>query len=57
MTNQSTNTARGINWTQALKDAGIPEPPWDKARKQIEPPVATQAIELDDDEKENWMHV
>lgn len=57
MTNKSTNTARGINWTQALKDAGIPEPPWDKASKQSEPPTATQAIELDDDDKENWMHV
>jgi hypothetical protein len=57
MTNQSTKTARGINWTQALKDAGIAEPPWDNASKQIDSPATTQAIKLDDKDKENWMHV
>ena len=43
----------GINWTQALRDAGIPEPPWDEQQSNTATPLP-KALELDDND--NWMH-
>ena len=46
---------RGINWTQVLADAGIPEPAWDKAKESGAPVQRMQTLEHED--RENWMHV
>ena len=55
MASQPTKPVRGINWTQTLADAGIPEPAWDKAKEPSEPVPEIQAPEPED--RENWMHV
>jgi hypothetical protein len=55
MSDKPTKPTRGINWTQVLADAGIPEPAWDKA---IEPSAPAQRIPAPEPEdRENWMHV
>jgi hypothetical protein len=55
MASQPIKPVRGINWTQALADAGISEPAWDKAEEPSDPVPEIQAPEPED--RENWMHV
>ena len=55
MASQPIKPVRGINWTQTLADAGIPEPAWEKAKEPGEPVPEVQAPEPED--RENWMHV
>jgi hypothetical protein len=55
MSSRSSSPVRGIDWTQVLRDAGIPEPPWDKTQDSDAPMPKVQAAEPED--RENWMHV
>jgi hypothetical protein len=54
MTSHSHRPPSGIDWTQVLKNAGIPEPPWDEQECATVTPPVVKALELDD--HENWMH-
>lgn len=43
-----------LDWTEILKNAGIPEPPWeDKTKHQ----AADIELEADDEDKDNWMQL
>jgi hypothetical protein len=55
VTDQPSKPVIGINWTNALRDAGIPEPPWDEPQKADAPTPEIQDLEPED--RENWMHV
>jgi hypothetical protein len=54
MTSQPPKPRRGLDWTQSLREAGIPEPPWDKPIAIKEPAQEVQAPDPED--SENWMH-
>lgn len=44
-----------MDWTDILKKAGIPEPPWDDASKYEASNIELE--EKDDDDKDNWMQL
>ena len=45
---------RGIDWTQVLRAAGIPEPAWEKPADAL-PAIEDPALSMPD-ETDNWMH-
>lgn len=53
VTEKPAKPVRSINWTEILKNAGIPEPAWDKKLDLPTVRITARAEE----HRENWMHI